>query len=152
MNERVTQGITAAAMTLVGAYFHQLIWPVTLLIVAMILDYATGMTDAWIKHELSSKTGIVGILKKLGYMVAICVAIAVDFVMEIAAEQAGLDFGLTNVFALLVTIWLLLNECLSILENLNEMGVPIPGFLLAIIRRLKKGTEEKGGGEDADRA
>ena len=47
-------------------------------------------------------------------------------------------------FGLLVTIWLILNECISILENISEIGVPLPSFLVALIQKLKKTTENKG--------
>ena len=47
-------------------------------------------------------------------------------------------------FGLLVTIWLLLNECISILENISEIGVPLPPFLVSLIQKLKKTTEVKG--------
>ena len=146
MNKDETlQLVAAAAMAAVGAYFRQLIIPVALLLIAMALDYATGMASAWVRHELSSKTGLVGIVKKLGYMVAVAVAAVVDQVIGVAAEQAGIGVGVRNIFALLVTVWLTLNECISILENLAELGVPVPEFLLKIIQRLKKETEGKGG-------
>lgn len=143
------QGVTTAALAAVGAYFHQLAFPVALLIIVMALDYATGLIGAYIRSELSSKVGIVGILKKLGYMVAVCVAVAVDWVIEIAAEQAGVSLGVNNIFALLVTIWLILNECISILENLDEIGVPVPEFLMKIVRRLKQAAEKKGNDQSA---
>ena len=38
---------------------------------------------------------------------------------------------------LLVTVWLTINEMISILENLKKLGVPLPEFLIKIIRRLK---------------
>ena len=47
-------------------------------------------------------------------------------------------------FGLLVTIWLVLNECISILENISQIGVPLPSFLVALIEKLKSTTENKG--------
>ena len=41
--------------------------PVLVLVVVMLLDYATGMTKAWNAGELSSRVGLRGILKKVGY-------------------------------------------------------------------------------------
>jgi len=148
MNEHCAQGLTAAVLAALGAYFHQLEFPVILLIIAMVLDYATGMASAWMHGQLSSKTGIVGILKKIMYMVGVAVAVLVDMILRVAADRAGLGIGMDNVFALLVSIWLTLNECISILENLDEMGVPVPEFLLKIIQKLKRATEEKGGQDE----
>lgn len=54
------------------------------------------------------------------------------------------DFGGFFFFGLLVTIWLVLNECISILENISQIGVPLPSFLVALIEKLKSTTENKG--------
>jgi len=148
MNEVLLKGAIATAAASVAAYFHQLSFPVLLLLIAMVLDYATGMAAAWIKGQLSSRTGIIGILKKLGYMVVVAVAVIVDMIISSALETAGVSSNYPDIFALLVTFWLSLNELISILENLAEIGVPIPEFLVKIIKKLKQTTEEKG---DADK-
>ena len=38
---------------------------------------------------------------------------------------------------LIVTIWLIVNELISILENLAVIGVPLPKWLTKIIGKLK---------------
>ena len=43
-----------------------------------------------------------------------------------------------------MTIWLVLNECISILENISEIGVPLPAFLMKLIEKLKKTVENTG--------
>jgi phage-related holin len=45
-------------------------------------------------------------------------------------------------FGTLVTVWLILNEVVSILENLSEVGVPLPSFLKKITEKLKKTAEQ----------
>ena len=47
-------------------------------------------------------------------------------------------------FGLLVAVWLIINEMISILENLSKLGVPIPGFLKVLLKKLKITTD----GED----
>lgn len=150
MKEKAIKGVATVALAAVGSYFRQLAIPVILLAVVMVLDYATGLASAWIGRRLSSRSGLIGIIKKFGYMVLVAVAAVVDWVIQISAEQAGITVALPSIFALLTTIWLTLNECISILENLHEIGVPVPPFLLAVIQRLKKGTENSGGGDKTD--
>ena len=41
-------------------------------------------------------------------------------------------------------MWLIINECISIIENVARMGVDIPPFLETITKRLKNVTEAKG--------
>ena len=150
MKEKTLKGVVTVALAAVGSYFRQLALPVILLAIVMVLDYATGLASAWIRRSLSSRSGLIGIIKKLGYMVLVAVAAVVDWIIQISAEQAGISIALPSIFALLTTIWLTLNECISILENLHEIGVPMPPFLLAVIERLKKGTENSGGAEKKD--
>ena len=152
MNEdNILMGVAAAAVAAVGVYFRQLTFPVLLLILAMALDYISGMTRAWMQRELSSKVGVIGVVKKLCYMLGVAVAVMVDFVIQIAAEQTSLNLSGCYFCALLVIVWLILNECISILENIDKIGVPVPDFLMSLVKRLKSNTEQKGGGDDDGR-
>jgi len=46
-------------------------------------------------------------------------------------------------FGLLITIWLIINELLSILENAGRMGVTLPLFLLKLLAELKDSIDKK---------
>lgn len=144
MKENIITGLLAAILAGCAAYLRELIAPVIILAVVMLSDYITGLARAWVTRQLSSRIGVLGIIKKVGYLFVVGVAIVIDFVIQYAAGKAGLDFGSVYFFGLLVTIWLILNECISILENLADIGVPLPAFLVRLVKRLKKTTEAKG--------
>lgn len=144
MKENAIKAAVSVVFAGAAAYFHQLLGPLIVLVIVMVADYITGLGSAWVSGSLSSRTGIVGIIKKLGYLVAVGVAIVVDYIVQTAAIGAGVELAGFYVFGLLVTVWLILNELLSILENLAEIGVPLPNFLSAIVARLKKKTEDIG--------
>ena len=63
----------------------QLLVPVLVLVVVMLLDYATGMAKAWNAGELSSRVGLRGILKKVGYVATVGVAAVVDWLLRYGA-------------------------------------------------------------------
>lgn len=144
MKENALRGVIAAAVAGAAAYFQELVLPVVILLFVMAVDYASGMIRAWIKDDLCSKVGVMGIVKKVSYLLAVAVAIVTDWVVQTAAGQLGVDFGGFFFFGLLVTIWFVLNECISILENISQIGVPLPSFLVALAKKLKKTTEDKG--------
>lgn len=146
MKENILKGGLTLILAGAAAYFKQLVGPLIVLILMMAIDYITGIAAAWVQHELSSRTGIVGIIKKISYLFAVAVAVVVDYVIANAVVAAKPELTGLNVFGLLVTVWLILNECISILENLSEIGVPLPAFLMSIVKRLKKTTESKGDG------
>lgn len=133
-----------AAVAGAAAYFQELAPSVVVLFLVMVVDYVSGMVRSWANGELSSRVGVLGIVKKVSYLLAVVVAIVTDWVVQTAAGQLGVDFGGFFYFGLLVTIWLILNECISILENISEIGVPLPSFLMTLIQKLKKTTEARG--------
>jgi len=128
----------------VAAYFNVLAIPLAVLMVAMAVDYISGMTKAWVAGELSSRVGVLGIIKKVGYLTVICVAAIVDWLLMSGLHKVGISVGMDFCFGVMCTIWFIINECISILENLAVIGVPLPRFLTAMIKRLAAVVDEKG--------
>jgi toxin secretion/phage lysis holin len=144
MKENVFTGVLAALLAAGAAYLRELMVPVIVLLCVMIADYISGMARAWVTKTLSSRVGITGIVKKVGYLFVVGIGIVVDWIIQSAGTKIGIDMGGVYFVGLLVTIWLILNELISILENVSEIGAPVPEFLIKLIRRLKKTSEEKG--------
>lgn len=140
--------LLSAFLAGIGAYFHELATPAFLLFVLMLSDYVTGLSCAFIEGQLSSRSGILGILKKVAYLFVVGVGVSLDFVLQIAGEKLGIGTQNVYFFGLLVIVWLIINECISILENVAKLGVPIPSFLKPILARLKQSTEERGNPEN----
>lgn len=145
---KTVQAAFAAAFSALTCYLGTVAVPIVLLLIAMIIDYVTGMISAWHKAELSSQKGVFGIVKKVSYLGLVCVGMGVDWLIYSGLHSVGVDLGYTIFFGLLVTIWLVINELISILENLGSIGVPLPKFLLTIVKKLKTTTENKVESED----
>lgn len=96
-----------------------------------ILDWLTGWyRSRKIKTE-SSREGLLGILKKLGYWIIIAVA----FLMSNVFVRLGNDILGINLNFLMMIGWftlacLMVNEVRSILENLVECGYHVPSVLI----------------------
>lgn len=144
MKETSLKALLAVIAGGVAAYFNVLAIPLAVLMVAMAVDYISGMTKAWVTGELSSRVGVLGIIKKVGYLVTVCVAAIVDWLLLSGLKQVGISIGMEFLFGMMVTIWFIVNECISILENLASIGVPLPKFLTAMIQRLAAVVDEKG--------
>ena len=136
------QTFVSAVITGLLYYLGIVAVPIIILIVAMIIDYVTGMLSAWLNSELSSKKGIKGIVKKVSYLALVAVAMIVDWLIFQGLQQINVDLHYSVFFAVLVTVWLIINELISVLENLSRMGVPIPNFLKKLIDRLKNTVDE----------
>lgn len=147
-DERSLQVIFSAALAALISYLGVVAIPVTVLMTAMIIDYVTGMAAAWHSKKLSSKKGLSGIIKKISYLALICVGMGVDWLIYSGLSQAGISTEHSVFFGVLVTVWLIINELISILENLKAIGVPLPTFLIKIVKRLKITVENVGESED----
>ena len=141
IEEKSLQAVFSASIAALTSYLGIVAVPVTVLVFAMIIDYITGMISAWHSSELSSKKGIFGIIKKTSYLALVCVGMGVDWLIYSGLSQAGISTEHSVFFGVLVTVWLIINELISILENLKAIGVPLPKFLFAVIKRLKNHTE-----------
>lgn len=146
-------GMVSAVAAWLFARLGVLFYVLLILGVAMVIDYITGMlaskTEA-IDHPddsvygWNSKKGAKGIIKKVGYLCIIAVAMIVDWVILHAASDLGLEITLKAFFGIMVTVWYLLNEALSIIENAGRMGAPVPDWLKNYIAVLKNKIEQKG--------
>lgn len=125
---------------------------IILLLILMIVDYISGMLAA--KKEAlenvnnpqygwSSKKSLLGIYKKTGYMLTVIAAVCIDYLIFKFANELGLKYTSNTFFGLVVTIWFVINEILSILENAGRMGCELPDFLKKILTELKKDINNK---------
>ena len=130
-----------------------ILYPVLcVLLLMMILDYITGMLAS--KREAidhpsdpaygwSSKKGAKGIIKKVGYLCVIAAAMVMDYIILNVASAIGFDMPTTAFFGLLVAVWYILNELLSVVENAGRMGADVPDWLTKYIASLKSKIDEE---------
>lgn len=118
-------------MAFIGTSFIYLIGGLDLamacLLVAIALDYISGLIKAYECKVLSSKIGFRGILKKVSVLLVVMLAVLIDRVT-----------GETGAIRTLVIYYFVANEGLSIVENLAEAGIPIPKSIKKALKALKK--------------
>lgn len=136
------QAGVSVSLTALSAWLDDLFLPVLILLAAMVADYLSGMAKAWVTKTLSSKTGLRGIVKKLCYLLAVGAGLGTDFLLSYAATASGKEYAFSCPVACLVAIWLILNEVISILENVSDIGIPLPSFLLTLTERLREQTDK----------
>ena len=95
------------------------------------VDYLTGYCKAkfYNKNE-SSAIGAKGIFKKVFYWVVIGVAFFVSYCFVYMGEIIGINLTFVQLFGWFTLATYLINEIRSILENLVEMNVKVPAFLV----------------------
>lgn len=140
--------------TLVGALMSALgilAIPVLLLVSCNIIDYVTGLIAAKYREEaVNSYKGIRGIAKKICMWLLVVVGVIVDELLKYASNTVGIILPFTFLVACIVAIWLVCNELISILENINDIGVKLPPFLQPIVKNLKSQVEKKAEIEESE--
>lgn len=141
--------IASGFMSLLGI----LAVPVLILVGCNVIDYATGIVAAKYRSQtIDSYKGFRGIAKKICMWLLVLVGAIIDWLLKYASGTIGITLPFTFLVACIVAIWLITNELLSILENIADIGVPLPVFLTNIVKYIKKQAEVKAefteGGED----
>lgn len=122
----IISGIVTELVYLLGG------WDVALqcLIIAIALDYVSGLIKAWHTKTLSSRIGFRGLVKKVGYLLIVMLAVLIDRVT-----------GNSGAIRTLVIYYFVANEGLSIIENLSVTNIPIPKVIKKALKALKKEGE-----------
>ena len=134
----------AAVLTTLWGWFG---WLMIAWIVCMALDVFTGMAVGIKKGEWSSKTAREGLGHKIGCVAAVAVSGILDMVVGQILKglpQFELPFEYTVLLCPMVTVWYILTEAGSIIENAGDMGAPIPIWLKRAVASLREHVDEKG--------
>ena len=133
-----------AVLALIAAVLGNLFIPVSLMVYCNVIDYVTGLLAvSQRKEELSSYRSLKGIVKKVGMWLLVVVGAIVDELVRYAGTTVGVEVPVRFLFACVVAVWLICSELISILENIIDMGVALPPFLLPVIKLIQKQAEEK---------
>lgn len=134
-----------AALSVLMSWLGILAIPVLLLVGCNVIDYITGLMAAKFRQDgkISSYKSVRGITKKVCMWMLVIVGSFMDILIQYAVEVAGLGITIPFVVATIVAVWLVVNEIISILENLVDIGVDLPPFLMPVVKFIKKQVEDK---------
>lgn len=119
--------------------------PVILMVLCNVIDYVTAILAAVYNGEkVSSARGIKGIIKKVSMWLLVAVGVIVDNLIAYATETIGFTFPLMFLVACIVSVWIICNELISILENIKKSGVNVPVFMDKILYYVKDAAEQTG--------
>ena len=124
--------------TLVISYYNNISLPIILLIISNILDVLTGIFKSlYIKNKFTWSKLFWGFIRKLCMYFLIFIGMSIDIIIIYTVENLQLSISESHIFGGLIGVWLVLDEQLSILRNLVILEIPMPNFLISIIKKLK---------------
>ena len=127
--------------------FKSEFWTLTFPLFLMTMDFFTGFINAWRKKEVKSSIMREGLAKKAGECTVILICLMLT-------KATNIPIGILVFFVAYISVM----EIISISENLDKLGVPLPKWLKKGLGTLKtildnnnplKG-DDKSGTEHAD--
>ena len=116
--------------------------PIYILVFLNVIDYTTGLIAAPYRDEkINSYKGFRGIAKKVCMWLLIVVGVILDWLLIYAGTNIGIDIGITCLASSTVSVWLIANELISLLENMADIGVKMPNFLMKIVEKIKSASD-----------
>lgn len=120
--------------------------PVLLMVACNVIDYITGLLAAGSRQDggISSYRSMRGIIKKVTMWLLVVVGAIVDQLLLYACGVMGYQLHLTFLVACVVAVWIICNELISILENMVDIGIDLPKFLIPLVSNLKNSIDNMG--------
>lgn len=112
--------------------FANELWIFIVPTVLMAIDVITGSINAWAKKDFKSFKMRTGLVKKCGEITILTIGTLFKFA-----------FGLPWYIVGGVAFYIIFMELISICENLDKMGVPIPKFISKALSSAQKRLEDK---------
>lgn len=106
-----------------------------------IIDYITGIMKARKNKEENSSKGTKGILKKVYYWIIIMTTFIISYILVEICNKFNINIEFVMFFGWFTLGCLAINEARSIIENLVELGVNVPKFLIKGLESANKEIE-----------
>ena len=117
-------------------HFRNELWVLFIPLGLMAIDVLTGIIKAWAHNDFKSAIMRAGLAKKAGEIMILVVGELISYGMLLPDSiMNGISF------------YIIFMEIMSIMENLDELGIPIPKFVRDVINnvddKLQHGDDHK---------
>lgn len=118
-------------------HFRNELWVLFIPLGLMAIDVLTGIIKAWAHNDFQSAIMRAGLAKKAG-----------EIVILIVGELLSYGLMLPEAIMNCVSFYIIFMEMMSILENADELGIPIPKFVKDVINNVDDKLQHGGKGEE----
>jgi toxin secretion/phage lysis holin len=151
MENFALKAIPAIAIAALTSWLGAVWQLVAFVFVMIIMDGMTGTLAGWRNEGLDSKRAKRGLFKKFGLICLFVLGYILDDVFNhYLTATFGADIPFNMPIGLVVSAWIIITEAISVCENLDKLGVPIPGWLLKRLKKTRDDLESKEEKKDGD--
>ena len=117
-------------------HFRNELWVLFIPLGLMAIDVLSGVIKAWAHNDFQSKIMRSGLAKKAG-----------EIVILVVGELVSFGLLLPDTIMNSISFYIIFMEIMSILENADALGIPIPKFVKDVINnvddQLQNGRHDK---------
>lgn len=129
----LTKFVLGGIVTALSAFLGGMDGIMYALVAFISIDYVTGVAAAAKRKQLSSEIGFWGIVRK----VCIIVLVGIAHFIDLYVMQAG------DIFRTAVALYYIGNEGLSLLENIENIGVKLPQKLVDVLKQIRDKNDKE---------
>lgn len=117
-------------------HFRNELWVLFIPLGLMAIDVLTGIIKAWAHNDFKSAIMRAGLAKKAG-----------EIMILVVGELISYGLMLPDMIMNCISFYIIFMETMSIMENADELGIPIPKFVRDVINnvddKLQHGDDHK---------
>ena len=111
--------------------FSKEFWMFVIPVALMAIDIVTGYCKAWVRHDVKSCRMREGLVKKCG-----------EIAVLLIGKMFEVGLSLPTYLMKGVSLYIIFMELLSVFENLDALGVPIPKAIKNALHSMNKTINE----------
>lgn len=100
-------------------------WVLFTPLIIMGIDVVTGVVTAWAKQVFNASIMRTGLAKKVG-----------EIMILVIGELVSYSLMLPDTIMNCISFYIIFMEIMSILENIDELGIPVPKFVRDVINNV----------------
>ena len=106
-------------------HFRNELWVLFIPLGLMAIDVLTGIIKAWAHNDFQSAIMRAGLAKKAG-----------EIMILVVGELISYGLMLPDAIMNCISFYIIFMETMSILENADELGIPVPKFVRDVINNV----------------
>lgn len=146
MNE-AEKFIVSILLGIWATFFDKYAMVLGFIIIAIVLDLITGLIKAKVTGERwKSKKGYKGFWKKISLLVAFAFGVFLDYYIPYVLDKiVSTELPFNSPFALIIGAYIVLNESISVCENLYEINPhTLPQWIKSLLSNANDTINKKG--------
>jgi len=142
--------IGTIALSALAAFAHRYAAIVVFVALMVILDTVTGLIASVVNGEkLSSERGAIGFWKKMALFAALAFGFLLDYFIPYMLAYVSIDTPFGAVFGIVIGCYIVVNEAISVCENLYRCNNDIlPKWVVKLLTESKEQLDKDSSEEE----